>query len=115
MLNEDYVFDRAVGMDIMIINSKSVFHVVDNDEEFSAATFIKGESRNKVWEPFPMCSVARYIRFQGKVVLNQGSQLHSSEFKSLLYAAGIDHIDAGIERHNAMGETERYHSYLQFF
>lgn len=47
------------------------------------------------------------------MVLEQRSHFLSSEFKSFLRAASIDHIDAGIERCIAMAITERYHAYLR--
>lgn len=46
-------------------------------------------------------------------MLDQGPHFQSSEFRSLLNAAGINAIDAGAESHNALGEVERYHAYLR--
>lgn len=45
--NEDCVFNRTVGMDIMKINKQSVLHEIDRDTEFGAATFLDGESSEK--------------------------------------------------------------------
>lgn len=60
-----------------------------------------------------MCWVATYIEFSDNDVLDQEKQFQRTEFRSMLQAAGIKHIDAVVEIHNALGETERYHAYLQ--
>lgn len=45
------------------------------------------------------------------MVLDQGPQFQSSEFRRLLSAAGIEVFDAGVEIHDALGEVERYYAY----
>lgn len=40
-------------------------------------------------------------------------RFQSSEFLSLLSATGIKGINVGVESHNAIVETERYHAYLR--
>lgn len=42
-------------MDIIVIDTKILLHVVDKDTKFSAAAFIKGESSDKVSATFSFC------------------------------------------------------------
>lgn len=111
--DEYCIFNRVVGMDLMKIDNRTVLHIVDRDTKFAASTFLRGESTAHVWEAFLMVWVASYVGYPDKVLLDQGSQFQSNEFASLLLAAGIDRKDAGVESHNSLGETERYHAYLR--
>lgn len=67
---QDCVFNRAVGMDVMKIHKQSVLHVVNRDTKLAAATFLDGESSEKVWEAFLSCWVATYIGYPDAVVLD---------------------------------------------
>lgn len=111
--NEDCVFNRSVGMDLMKIEKRTVLHVVDRDTKFSAASFLDGETSKIVWETFLSIWVSTYTGYPDEVILDQGPQFQSKEFKSLLSAAGIKWRDAGVESHNSLGETERYHAFLR--
>lgn len=49
------------------------------------------------------------------MVQDRESQFQSSEFRSLLQAAGIKCVNVGIETHNALIEAKRYHTNLRNF
>lgn len=44
---------------------------------------------------------------------DQGPQFKSRKWEGLCHLAGIDLTISGVEEHNALGEGERYHSYLR--
>lgn len=109
----DCVFNRSVGMDLMKIEKRTVLHMVDRDTKFNAAVFLDKETSRDVWEAFLSHWVATYVGFPTEVILDQGPQFQSREFASLLMSAGINRKDAGVESHNSLGETERYHAFLR--
>lgn len=111
--NEECTFNRSVGMDLMKINKQTALHMVDKDTKFGAAVFLESESSKAVWEAFLSEWVATYIGFPDEVTLDQGPQFQSKEFGNLLLSAGIKRRDAGVESHNSLGETERYHAFLR--
>lgn len=110
---EECTFNRIVSMDIMSLDSKPVLHVVDRDTKLGAACFLDGESAAHVWRAFLNIWVSVYVGYPDYVAIDQGPQFQSHEFKSFLNSAGIQLRPSGIESHNALGNGERYHSYLR--
>lgn len=100
-------------MNTMNLDKRSVLHIVDNDTKFGAATFLESESVVQVWAAFLTSWVESYVGFLDKVILDQGPQFQSKEFRSPLLAAQISSRDAGIESRNSLGKSERYHAYLR--
>lgn len=97
----------------MKINKLSVLHVVDSDTKFSGTMFLEVESTENFSESFLPFWVKRYLGYPDEVIIDQDPQFQSKQFHSLIAAADISRRDAGVEIHNALGETERYHAYLQ--
>lgn len=78
MPSKDCIFGRAVGMDLIKINKATKLHVVDKNPKFSAASFIKGESSENIWEAFLCSWVASYIGYPNFVILDQDLQFWST-------------------------------------
>lgn len=74
--------------------------MMDRDTKFSAATFLQRETSAKVLVFLLCCWAATYVGFSDEVMLDQGTQFHSFEFRSQLSAANIKRKDGGIESHN---------------
>lgn len=113
MPNDDVVFNRVVSLDLMKINRRTVLHAVDRDTKFSAACFTNGESTIDIWEAFLSIWVERYIGYPAILALDQGPQFTSREWESLMKDADIKPHHSGVESHNALGNGERYHSFLR--
>lgn len=113
MPNTDCVFNRTVGMGIMKLEGHSVLHIVDHDTKFSAASYLERVSTAIVLKTVFSGWVATYIGYPTKVILDQRPQFQSHEYYSSLAAAGVKQGNAEAESHNALGGTERYHSYLR--
>lgn len=111
--HETCVFNRIVSLDLMTIDRDAVLHAVDRDTRFSAAAHLTKQTAAHIWETFLKIWVAPYVGFPDKVALDQGTQLQSLEFRSLLNAAGIGLSASGVEGHNSLGNGERYHKYLR--
>lgn len=107
------VFNRIVCLYLIKLKRRTVLHVVDKDTKFSAACFLKGESSAETWNAFMMVWVSVYIGFPDVIAVDQGPQFESLEWTNLVKAAGITEQSSVVERHNALGVGENYHSYLR--
>lgn len=81
--------------------------MVDKYTELSLAVFLGGESTQKVRDAFLYYWLNLYLGCSNEVVLDQGHHPKSIEFRSLLSAALIRSVIAGVESNNALGEIER--------
>lgn len=57
--------------------------------------------------------MSKYFGYPEVVAIDQGPRFTSGLWASLLQAAGIKSQTSGVESHNAIGNGERYHSYLR--
>lgn len=78
--DEDCVFNRTVGKDLMKISMFTVLQVVDKDKKFSAATILSGERREKFWEAFLCCWVAPYTGYPDNVFWTRGRNFNHLSF-----------------------------------
>ncbi len=69
----DVVFNREVAMDLMWIDKKALFHVVDLEENFSSATFLPIQTEDGVWSTFISCWTSPYIGFLLKMRVDEAS------------------------------------------
>ena len=60
-------------MDLMWIDKKVLFHVVDLEKNFSSATFLPNQTEEGVWNAFISCWTSPYIGFFLKMRVDQGS------------------------------------------
>lgn len=100
-------------MDIMILDSKPVLHIVDTDKKFGTAVLLRGESAAEVWRKYMNEWVSTYVWFPDWVALDQRPQFQSHEFQRFLSGAGINVKPPGIESQNDLGNGERYKAYLR--
>ena len=61
----------------------------------------------------PYYVVTGYVGHHEHMHADQGPQFKSLRWEGLCHIAGIDLTLSGVEGHNALGEEERYHSYLR--
>lgn len=113
MLSDDIVFIRTLSFDLMKLNQRSVLHALDRDTKFSAACFLNDESTFQARQAFLCIWVTTYVGFPEILALDQDAQFCSDEQCSLAQGSGISLHHSGVERHNAIGNGERYHSYLR--
>ena len=114
MPKEVLCFNRRVMIDLMMLEQMPVFHVVDRDTLFSAATFLRDRVSSKsVWDAFLRIWVAVYAGYPEQLHANPATNLQSDEWKQMVCDAGIKPIDSGIESHNSLGAGERYHAMLR--
>lgn len=83
------IFNRTISMYLMSLDSPSVLHIVYRDTKFCAACFLNDESASKVWQEFLNIWMTNYLGCPERVELDQGSQFHSIEFKSIMKSAGV--------------------------
>lgn len=106
------IFNCTVGISIVKIDKIFVLKTVDKDTKFSATVFINRKSSQKVWKAFLGSTVAMCLGYPNAILFNQGSQFQSTEFRSLLFAAGTKAQNTGVESHKAPEKTVMYHAYL---
>ena len=56
--SDEVTFNVEVALDVMWIDQKAVLHVVDLETNFTAATFLKHQKVDGVWNSFISCCVA---------------------------------------------------------
>lgn len=111
---EKIVFNRLILLDLMYLDGLPVLHVVDNDTLFSAATFLtEGETSEAIWRAYLQCWVTPYVGHPDLMHTDQGPQLISGQWRALLAANGIKHLESGVESHNSLGAGERYHAFMR--
>lgn len=111
--NPDSTFKKCVYNELMSIEPKTVLHVVDHDTKYYAASFLGGESTKNVWNEFFRIWVNTYAGFPGTIATDQGSQLISDEWGTILAIHGIVKRSFGVKSRNTLGVGERYHAYLR--
>lgn len=111
MPNEDIFFNRHVLIDIMYLDSKSVLHIVDKDNMFSAASFLSHDERTQhVWRADLKACKTPYLGYSKAIDTDQGRQFLSELWNSLLLMARIEVKTSGVQSPNALRSGERYHS-----
>ena len=61
--NDKVIFNREISLDLMWLDKKAVLHIADTDTHFSSATFLTGQTVEKVWEAFINCWTTLYTGF----------------------------------------------------
>lgn len=113
MPHDSITFNRLLFCDLMFLEGKPVLHCVEKDTKFNVAAFLTGESVDDVWRTYQMIWSLKYVGHPDTLHADQGPQFHSRRFKGLIHLSGISLKLSGVESHNALGEGERYHSYLR--
>jgi len=110
---QDIIFNQTVLLDLMYLDGKPVLHVIDKDTLFSAATFLQGETVEKVWWAYTWSWVYAYAGHPEAMHTDQGPQFVAAGWRALLHAAGTRHIESEVESHNSLSAGERYHAVLR--
>jgi IS30 family transposase len=97
-------------LDLMYLNTpqgkKPVLHVMDRDTRFHAARFLNSVSAASVWDALAECWMHIFAGMPTSLLVDQGSQLRSDEFKEMTQQAGITLRHTGVEAHNSLGLLE---------
>jgi len=109
----DIVFNRDVAMDVMWIDKKAALHIVDIETHFSAASFLKQQTVESVWDAFITCWASLYTGFPMKLRVDQGSSFTSVRWTKRCEHVGTIVQTSGVESHNSIGNGERYHAPLR--
>lgn len=72
--DEEWKFNLVVSMDIMMLDSASVLHIVDRDNKLGVACFLDGSTAAHVWRSFLNIWVSVYIGYPEYVALDQRPQ-----------------------------------------
>lgn len=70
--NAERVFNRAVSMDLMKVNNRTVLYIAGRDTKFAAAVLLDGETTSHEWEAFILKWVAMSVGYSEKILLHQG-------------------------------------------
>ena len=96
----------------MYLEGKPVLHIVDEGTRFSAARFVSDVSTMTIWKTILTCSATIYTGLPRKILVDQGSQF-GDLFISLGAVSNVEARRTGIESHNSLGLSERYHQPLR--
>ena len=110
---ENVVFNRILCVEIMYLESNPVLHCVDRETKFNAATFLPDETTETAWQTYQRIWSLLYVGHTEHMHADQGPQFKSRRWEGLCHLAAINLTLSGVEEHNALGEGERYHSYLR--
>ena len=97
----------------MLLNKQPVPHVVDTQNQFSAAMFLREQSTHAVWNVFLYYWAMPYIGYPEPLRVGHGSQFILQKFQETCEITGIRLIYSGVESHNSIGSGERYHDPLR--
>jgi hypothetical protein len=104
-------------LDLMYLSTpqgtKPVLHVMDRDTIFHAARFLPSVSASAVWPTLVECWMHLFSGMPTSLLVDQGSQLRSDEFKELTLQSGIMLRHTGVEYHNSLGLLERYNDAIR--
>jgi transposase InsO family protein len=107
-------FNREIRLDLMFLGKREpVLHVVDWGKNFNAATFLKGESSEEIWNALILCWSRVYCRDQQEILTDSGTAFCSEEFRNLFEQHDIIIRHTPIEQHNALGQGEQFNSSLR--
>ncbi|PMD55505.1 uncharacterized protein K444DRAFT_645699 [Hyaloscypha bicolor E] len=96
-LNDDHEFNYYIIVDVMYIDNKPVYHVVDKATAFQAARFLQDISAKTTWETLRICWIDNFAL---------------GEFKQYALSLDIDTKEVPVEAHKSVGKVERYHGPL---
>lgn len=92
----------------MHLDGLLVLQVVDHGTLFSAAIFFcDGESTKVVWRAYVQCWETPYVGYSESMHRDKGSQLTSGQWRALMIAYSINHLESGVKSHNSLGVSER--------
>lgn len=112
-IREDFDFNHNIYVEILNIERKPEFHVVDEETRFQAARWLLNVSSGCLWRPFRQCWIGVYLgppeitvhdaekNFMGRALAGNADML-SIATKSVL-----------VEAANSLWIVERYHSPLR--
>jgi Reverse transcriptase (RNA-dependent DNA polymerase) len=112
------VFNRQVALDLMFVKTdghraRPLLHVVDVETNFSAATFLRSESAQNIWDAFMKCWASVYIGFPDLFRTDAGSVFILDHFQRLASSHGVEIQYIGVESHNSIAAGESLHSTLR--
>lgn len=63
MPNDNCVFNRAVSINLMYIDGRSILHCIEKDTNFNASSYLVNETTWHTWDTFTEIWVNTYIGF----------------------------------------------------
>jgi hypothetical protein len=73
--DSDITFNRELAMDIVYLSGRPELHIIDINNHFKAATFLRSMSTDDLWDSILRSSVNLYAGFPATDLTDQGSQL----------------------------------------
>lgn len=97
----------------MYLENATIFHIVDEDTKFSAASFLAKEIADETWNGLMRIWLCVHTGFLDVIAIDQIPQCTSQRWKTLLVLEGIKQNISGVKIHNALRVGERYYAYLR--
>lgn len=111
--SDELRFNHRVIADTMFLDSKPVLHMIDESTHFTAATFLRNQSTEEIFNNITRLWSMTYMGPPDFLAVDQGSAYISDEMKRNLEATGIQLEEAPIESPGSIGIVERYHAPLR--
>lgn len=86
---------------------------MDKSINFGAARNLRSKPTSCVWATFDQIWSQTYIGHQDVLSTDRGWAFTSIEWENVRRANGIKYQISGVKGHNALGEGERYYSFLR--
>ena len=114
---EDSVkFGEELPMDLMLLDEKTLLHIVDTATCFSAAASLDedfDQSVEDIWLAFIQIWCTLYTDYPSRLRDDQGSSFTSDRWRQLTDHAGIPLRMSGVKAHSSLGIGERLHETLR--
>jgi hypothetical protein len=112
-LKDDYEFNYSIVIDVMYLDGKPVFHVIDIFISFQAASFLKNMSARNAWDILRICWIDTYLGPPDNIIHDTGKNFVSVEFRQYTKSIAIQVQEVPVEAYNSIGKIKRYHAPLQ--
>ena len=112
MVRENIRFNAIAYIDSMYLDGKPALHIVDEATRFSVARFPSNISADAVWEALILFWSSVCTAIPENIMVDEGAQL-SDTFADLAKLHDINVEKSGIQSHNSLGISGRYHRPLR--
>jgi hypothetical protein len=106
-------FNYRLMVDVIYIDSKPIFHAVNEATSFQAARFLTNLQAKTTWDTLRAIWVNTYAGPPNVIVTNAGKSFVRAEFVANARIMAIEVEEVPVEAHNSIDKIERYYGPLK--
>lgn len=90
------MFNHEIAVDLLWLDSKPVFHIVDTHTLFQNAAFVKYKTSECIWQTFLDCWATVYLGYPENIRLDHETSFNSVKFRQLCNNHGVNMQLSGV-------------------